>query len=66
MCTGGRQMAQWGFGMHWTTDASATLAGFFKKYEVQYEKGLACLTTDEKAMRAFFDFPDGHWGHLRT
>ena len=46
-------------------DAVAALAGLFKKYGVKYEKGVACLTKDEKAMRAFFDFSDGHWGLLR-
>jgi len=50
----------------WTrADALSALAVFAKNYGVKYEKGVACLTTDEKAMRAFFDFPDGHWGLLR-
>jgi transposase-like protein len=47
-------------------EAEAALAGFSKKYGVKYEKGVACLTKDEEAMLAFFDFPAEHWGHLRT
>jgi len=42
------------------------LAVFSEKYGVKYEKGVACLTKDEEAMLAFFDFPAEHWGHLRT
>jgi transposase-like protein len=47
-------------------EAEAALAVFSKKYDVKYEKGVACLTKDEEAMLAFFDFPAEHWGHLRT
>jgi transposase-like protein len=47
-------------------EAEAALAVFSKKYGVKYEKGVACITKDEEAMLAFFDFPAEHWGHLRT
>jgi putative transposase len=46
--------------------ADAALTVFFEKYGVKYPKGVACLTKDQKAMIAFFDFPAEHWGHLRT
>lgn len=47
-------------------EAAAALALFSKKYGDKYPKGVACLTKDEEAMLAFFDFPAEHWGHLRT
>jgi transposase-like protein len=47
-------------------EANAALAVFSEKYGVKYPKGVACLTKDEEAMLAFFDFPAEHWGHLRT
>ena len=47
-------------------EADAALAVFSEKYGVKYPKGVACLTKDEEAMLAFFDFPAEHWGHLRT
>lgn len=47
-------------------DAEAALTVFSEKYDVKYEKGVACLTKDKDAMLAFFDFPAEHWGHLRT
>ncbi|SDG47171.1 hypothetical protein SAMN04488117_12243, partial [Celeribacter baekdonensis] len=30
---------------------------FSEKYGVKYPKGVACLTKDQNAMLAFFDFP---------
>ena len=47
-------------------EAKAALTVFSEKYGVKYPKGVACLTKDEEAMLAFFDFPAEHWGHLRT
>lgn len=47
-------------------EADAALAVFSEKYGVKYPKGVACLTKDQNAMLAFFDFPAEHWGHLRT
>jgi len=46
--------------------ALSALDIFKEKYDVKYEKGVACLTKDKDAMLAFFDFPAEHWGHLRT
>lgn len=53
---------------HAETRASAetALTVFSGKYGVKYEKGVARLTKDHAAMRAFFEFPAEHWGHLRT
>ena len=39
---------------------------FADKYGAKYEKAVACLTKDRNALLAFFDFPAGHWDHLRT
>lgn len=47
-------------------EADAALTVFSEKYGVKYPKGVACLTKDQNAMLAFFDFPAEHWGHLRT
>jgi len=47
-------------------EAEAALAVFTAKYGIKYPKGVACLTKNEEAMLAFFDFPAEHWGHLRT
>jgi len=47
-------------------EAAAALTVFSEKYGVKYPKGVACLTKDQNAMLAFFDFPAEHWGHLRT
>jgi len=53
---------------HAETRAKALVALdlFGKKYGVKYDKGVACLTKDKDALLAFYDFPAGHWGHLRT
>ena len=47
-------------------EADSALAVFSEKYGVKYPKGVVCLTKDQNAMLAFFDFPAEHWGHLRT
>jgi len=39
---------------------------FNKKYGVKYAPAVACLTKDEEALLAFYDFPAEHWDHLRT
>ena len=46
--------------------ALAALKVFEEKYGVKYAPAVTCLTKDTEAMLAFFDFPAGHWDHLRT
>ncbi len=46
--------------------AEAALDVFEEKYGAKYEKAVTCLTKDREALLAFYDFPAGHWDHLRT
>jgi transposase-like protein len=46
--------------------AAAAIDVFADKYGSKYEKAVACLTKDQEALLAFFDFPAEHWDHLRT
>ena len=46
--------------------AEAAIDVFAEKYGGKYEKAVACLTRDQEALLAFFDFPAEHWDHLRT
>ncbi len=39
---------------------------FLETYEAKYPKATACLAKDREALLAFYDFPAGHWIHLRT
>ncbi|MBY5345653.1 transposase, partial [Rhizobium leguminosarum] len=36
------------------------------KYDAKYAKAVDCLTKDQNALLAFYDFPAEHWDHLRT
>jgi hypothetical protein len=49
-----------------TQEASAVIATFAEKYGAKYEKAVACLTRDQNALLAFYDFLAEHWDHLRT
>jgi len=46
--------------------AEAAIVAFADKYGAKYPKAVACLTKDQEALLAFFDFPAEHWDHLRT
>jgi transposase-like protein len=46
--------------------AAAAIDVFADKYGSKYEKAVACLTKDQEALLASFDFPAEHWDHLRT
>jgi putative transposase len=46
--------------------AEAAVGTFAEKYGTKYAKAVACLTRDQGALLAFFDFPAEHWDHLRT
>jgi len=39
---------------------------FCERYEAKFPKAVACLTKDESALFAFYDFPAEHWTHIRT
>ena len=46
--------------------AEAALGIFVEKYGAKYTKAAECLTKDQDALLAFYDFPAEHWDHLRT
>jgi transposase-like protein len=46
--------------------AETAIAVFVDKYAAKYPKAAECLTKDQDALLAFFDFPAEHWDHLRT
>lgn len=47
-------------------DAEQALARFAAEYGVKHPKAVECLTEDQEALLAFYDFPAEHWKHLRT
>jgi len=47
-------------------DAGKAFDLFCAKYQVKYEKAVACLKKDRDALLTFFDFPAEHWKHIRT
>lgn len=47
-------------------DAHHALASFVDIYEPKYPKAAECVTKDQDALLAFYDFPGAHWIHLRT
>ena len=46
--------------------AMAALDCFAAKYGKKYPNAVECLTRDQDALLAFYDFPAEHWAHLRT
>jgi putative transposase len=48
------------------TDALAAFDAFVETWGVKYDKAVECLIKDRHALLAFYDFPAGHWKHLRT
>jgi transposase-like protein len=46
--------------------AEAAIATFEAKYVPKYERAVACLLKDRKALLTFYDFPAEHWDHLRS
>lgn len=47
-------------------DALKAIKRFSDEYGAKYSKAVECLTQDQDALLAFFDFPAEHWKHLRT
>ena len=39
---------------------------FVKTYEAKYPKATECLAKDRDVLLTFYDFPAGHWVHIRT
>ena len=39
---------------------------FVAKYQAKYGEAVRCLTKDQEALLAFYDFPAEHWQHIRT
>ena len=46
--------------------AETAIDVFVEKYDAKYDKAVDCLTKDQNALLAFYDFPAEHWDHLRT
>ena len=47
-------------------DAETAFDFFLEAYGPKYEKATACLAKDRDALLSFYDFPAGHWKHVRT
>jgi putative transposase len=47
-------------------DAGKAFNLFCAKYQVKYDKAVACLEKDRDALLTFYDFPAEHWKHIRT
>jgi putative transposase len=47
-------------------NALKAIKTFTADFGAKYPKALECLTKDQDALLAFFDFPAEHWKHLRT
>jgi putative transposase len=48
------------------SDAEKAIGRLADEYRAKYPKAVECLTQDQDALLAFFDFPAEHWKHLRT
>ena len=46
--------------------AEKAIKEFAAAYGAKYPKAVAKITDDKEQLLAFFDFPAGHWVHLRT
>lgn len=42
------------------------IAAFATDYGAKFPKAVASLTRDQEKLLTFFDFPAGHWKHIRT
>src|SRR5208283_2208138 len=48
------------------TDAETAFKRFVGSYGVKYPQAVEKLIKDQDALLAFYDFPAGHWIHIRT
>jgi putative transposase len=46
--------------------AEKAVRDFAAAYKAKYPKAVAKITGDQEELLAFFDFPAGHWVHLKT
>ena len=46
-------------------EANAAFDFFVETYGVKYEKAVAKLIKNRAVLLAFYDFPAGHWKHIR-
>ena len=46
--------------------ARAAVKAFAAAYGAKFPKAAAKVTSDEEELLAFYDYPAGHWVHLRT
>jgi putative transposase len=51
---------------HVLRHAEKAIGRLADEYRAKYPKAVECLTQDQDALLAFFDFPAEHWKHLRT
>ena len=54
------------YGAETKSEAEAAFDLFVKTYEAKYPKATECLSKDRDVLLAFYDFPAGHWVHIRT
>ncbi len=47
-------------------DAEKAFDYFLEACGPKYHKAVACLAKDRDVLLAFYDFPAGHWKHIRT
>jgi len=47
-------------------DAEQAFDFFLTCYDEKYPKATACLAKDRATLLTFYDFPAGHWMHIRT
>jgi len=47
-------------------EAEERIAAFATDYGARFPKAVASLTRDQEKLLTFFDFPAGHWKHIRT
>ena len=47
-------------------EAGAAFDFFVETYGVKYDKAVAKLVKDRKALLTFYDYPAEHWKHIRT
>ena len=47
-------------------EAQKHVDDFIEIYGVKYPKAAGCLKKDREALLTFYDFPAGHWKHIRT
>lgn len=47
-------------------DAVAAFGTFVNRYGAKYPKAVEKLVQDKDSLLAFYDFPAGHWQHIRT